>query len=483
MQKPVMITILLLILIVAGALVYGFVFERTGISVEEISIDSEKIKHPVRVVHISDLHIYRLSSFEKKIVQKVNSLRPDIIAVTGDLFLKRELWENTGNDFETTLAHVSKFMETLQAKDGVYLCRGNNDISNDKEKSDLLLKEMQRIGVTVLSNRIKRISVNGNSLALLGVDDPELKDVSDFWINTDRDNQVLQTNAKSRNSYTHVMRFDQSWKNYTVYGRFRQFNPNWSGIGVTFYSQMDKGFDHFYRIRRRAGKDEFVLSPHNTRVWGETVQTLSVHAETWYQFKIRVTHTAGQTRINAVIWPEGEQQPEQWAISAFDTSITRLNGGSVGFWSAGQGINQFDDVRILDQAGDTLAGSDFEGYERGTQPARWIDFNYEEQAVPVMADQISVSIYKILLAHSPKAFEYSRESSVDLQLSGHTHGGQIRLPFVGSPVVWRNKMESMYSQGLFQENNTTLYVNRGLGTAWVPIRLFCPPEITVIELK
>ena len=131
MQKPVMITILVLILIVAGALFYGFVFERTGISVEEISIDSEKVKHPVRIVHISDLHIYRLSSFENKIVQKVNSLRPDIIAVTGDLFLKREIWENTGHDFETTLAHVSKFMETLQAKDAVYLCRGNNDISND----------------------------------------------------------------------------------------------------------------------------------------------------------------------------------------------------------------------------------------------------------------------------------------------------------------------------------------------------------------
>ena len=484
MQKRVYLIPMSIVLVLIALFLYGYVFERRRISVEPISIDSDKIKSPVKIVLVSDPHIYRLSSFENRVVQRINALQPDIIAVTGDLFLERELWENRGHDFQTTLAHVCKFMETLKAKSGVYLCRGNNDISNDKEISDLLLDEMNRIKVTVLSNRIERIRVNNNPIALLGIDDPELdEEISDFWVNTDQENQVLQANAKERNSYSHVMRFDEQWENYTLTGQFRQMNPDWSGIGITFYSRMDVGYDHFYRIRRRAGKNEFILAPHNTRVYGTFLQSsVEVKPEVWYHFRINVRNENDYTGIHAKLWPEGEREPNEWMISARDTSSSRLTGGTVGFWSAGQGINQFDNLSVVNQFGDTLASEDFENMLRGAQPRSWIDFSFEQQSVPPMADQVSPSFFKILLAHSPKAFEYSRESSVDLQLSGHTHGGQICLPFIG-PLIWRDKIERKYSQGLFHENNTFLYVTRGIGTVYIPFRFFCPPEITVITLR
>jgi len=94
-------------------------------------------------------------------------------------------------------------------------------------------------------------------------------------------------------------------------------------------------------------------------------------------------------------------------------------------------------------------------------------------------------IPKILLAHSPEII-YSpnnpKEEKVDLILTGHTHGGQVKFPFLRAfwiPTKDRGKFDS----GLFEVNGTPLYVNHGIGLSGLPIRFNCPPEITVIELE
>jgi uncharacterized protein len=65
-------------------------------------------------------------------------------------------------------------------------------------------------------------------------------------------------------------------------------------------------------------------------------------------------------------------------------------------------------------------------------------------------------------------------------LSGHTHGGQIRLPFL--PPVHLPPLGKKYIEGHFQLGRTQLYVNRGIGTVDMPFRFNCPPEITVLTL-
>ena len=87
----------------------------------------------------------------------------------------------------------------------------------------------------------------------------------------------------------------------------------------------------------------------------------------------------------------------------------------------------------------------------------------------------------ILLAHEP---DYADEASllpVDLQLSGHSHGGQIWIPGLGAP--WLPPMARKYPRGLYRVGDLTLYTNRGVGTIHLPIRLNCPPEITLIRLR
>ena len=87
---------------------------------------------------------------------------------------------------------------------------------------------------------------------------------------------------------------------------------------------------------------------------------------------------------------------------------------------------------------------------------------------------------KILLNHYPGSVRHLPPHSYDLILSGHTHGGQVNIPFIGTPVI--SKEDAVYLKGLFKTEAGPLYVNPGLGTYYLPLRFMCRPEITVIKL-
>jgi uncharacterized protein len=86
----------------------------------------------------------------------------------------------------------------------------------------------------------------------------------------------------------------------------------------------------------------------------------------------------------------------------------------------------------------------------------------------------------ILLAHEPDLLPEVARYNVDLMLSGHTHGGQVRIPFL--PPFHLPDYGKNYLEGLFRLGSTQLYVNRGIGAVGVPFRFRCPPEITVFTL-
>jgi len=88
----------------------------------------------------------------------------------------------------------------------------------------------------------------------------------------------------------------------------------------------------------------------------------------------------------------------------------------------------------------------------------------------------------ILLSHYPRVFDRLAGKGVDLILAGHTHGGQIRLPWVGALWVPGQGKFPKYDAGLFFQDGTYLYINRGLGTSGIPVRFMCRPEVAVITL-
>jgi predicted MPP superfamily phosphohydrolase len=87
----------------------------------------------------------------------------------------------------------------------------------------------------------------------------------------------------------------------------------------------------------------------------------------------------------------------------------------------------------------------------------------------------------ILLAHEPDYADVASKAGVDLQLSGHSHGGQVRVPGVG-PIVLP-QLARKYHSGVNRVGNLQVYTTRGIGVINPPVRLNCPPEVTLITLR
>lgn len=91
--------------------------------------------------------------------------------------------------------------------------------------------------------------------------------------------------------------------------------------------------------------------------------------------------------------------------------------------------------------------------------------------------------FTLLLSHRPELFETYVDCGIDLVLSGHAHGGQIRLPFIGGLIAPGQGLFPEYDAGLFEEGNCRMIVSRGIGSSSFPFRFNNRPEIVLIELK
>ena len=90
--------------------------------------------------------------------------------------------------------------------------------------------------------------------------------------------------------------------------------------------------------------------------------------------------------------------------------------------------------------------------------------------------------YTVLLSHRPELFDIYVESGVDLIFSGHAHGGQFRIPFIGGVVAPNQGVFPKYDAGIFTEGNTNMVVSKGVGNSIIPFRVNNRPEVILIEL-
>jgi predicted MPP superfamily phosphohydrolase len=106
---------------------------------------------------------------------------------------------------------------------------------------------------------------------------------------------------------------------------------------------------------------------------------------------------------------------------------------------------------------------------------------------PMLMDKTIASappgVVRILLCHRPYFIQEAAERNIGLILSGHTHGGQIVFARIGNAVIAPARIASPYIWGKYRLNDTHMYVSRGVGTVALPIRINCPPEITLITLR
>ncbi len=147
-----------------------------------------------------------------------------------------------------------------------------------------------------------------------------------------------------------------------------------------------------------------------------------------------------------------------------------------------------------------FSGSDFEPFCRDAeltplvnrsarieldgQPINLVGLDDPERGQPDLERALAdadPSLPTVALCHHPDMLDQVARYPVDLLLTGHSHGGQVRLPGVGP--LWLAQGCRRYHDGTHVRGGTTLYVSRGMGTTVAPIRLLTPPELALIQLS
>ncbi len=115
----------------------------------------------------------------------------------------------------------------------------------------------------------------------------------------------------------------------------------------------------------------------------------------------------------------------------------------------------------------------------------YLDNNGErmEAMLDVVTEGIGNEDYVLLLSHRPEYLEMYDQYPVDLCLTGHAHGGQFRLPFIGGVYAPGQGFFPKYTVGLYETADLEMYVGTGIGNSVIPVRVFNPPEIIMVELK
>jgi predicted MPP superfamily phosphohydrolase len=133
-------------------------------------------------------------------------------------------------------------------------------------------------------------------------------------------------------------------------------------------------------------------------------------------------------------------------------------------------------IRFLRQQGELM--------QFGNAKLNMVGVDHQRRNLPYLAHTAELVVpgtFNLLLSHNPDVFPVAAEQGFDLTISGHTHGGQINLGVLGKNINVVD-LVTPFTKGAYQIDKAALYVNSGLGTIGVPVRLGAPPEVTLITL-
>ena len=456
----------------------------------------------LRLVHLSDLHVAGDSPLLHQLLRRVAAARPDLIAVSGDLISDVQDPPAQARHTAVAAAFISQ-LRRLAPRAPIYAVQGHSEYQGE------VVVALRRAGITWLSDEGRRVGPGGSLLLLglnqqVGIDRLALAGKPPFRVVRQAGQWLHMARLASpvRNFYLHYDPAPRSldddtgplaWSGYDALCDTR-IDREQAGAGIEVHSRYVLGEDRMIRLRRMSREDDgtgtFSLLLHGSAFTGGAADHLDTGVAPlpgrWYRLRLRTRVEPAVVRVAARAWPADQPEPEAWQAWAEDRSADRVTAGTVGIWAWGGGTVLYRGLQVADPDGRVLLADPVSGLER---PRGWRDEarGTRLQLALARSPAMPPGTPRLVLSHTPDVVLEASQRGIEAVLAGHTHGGQVRLPFVGA-LTTRSSLGPYYDYGLFdfaaanQRGLTTLYINPGIGTSLLPLRFFCPPRFAVVEL-
>jgi predicted MPP superfamily phosphohydrolase len=449
---------------------------------------------PLRAVHLSDLHIGSDRPLLHRLLREVAEAKPDLILISGDFI--RDVPRK--GDMAPHIAATAAFLSELRRTAPIIGVQGHSEHQGE------VIAALDRAGVELLSNEGRRIG-RGGSLLLLGLNQ-QVGDDDRAWA-WRSPFQVVRWNGEPfwgasrespfRNFYSlwdpaPLSLTDETgplaWSGYDVLCDTLISRKD-AGTGVVVHSRFVLGEDRMYSLTYGRGKamaGTFSLWARGTVIEGHLDTGVSPEPERWYRMRVRTEIGPDRVRVLARVWPADSPEPRQWQASGEDRSKHRVEAGTAGLWTWGGGTVAYRSLKVIARDGAVLLDAPLAG------PTRPKGFREDPRGTR-LAMALARSPYvppgtpTVVLSHTPAVVLEAAQRGIEVVLAGHTHGGQVRLPFLGA-LTTRDALGAYYDFGRFQlpspnrRGLTTLFINAGIGTSVLPVRFWCPPRFAVLEL-
>jgi predicted MPP superfamily phosphohydrolase len=449
---------------------------------------------PLRVVHLSDLHIGNDRPLLHRLLREVAEAKPDLILISGDFI--RDVPRK--GEMAPHIAAMAAFLSELRRTAPIIGVQGHSEHQGE------VIAALDRAGVALLSNEGRRIG-RGGSLLLLGLNQQVGYDeMSWTWRSPYR---VVRWKGASfwgairenpfRNFYSlwdpvPLAITDESgplaWSGYEVLCDTLIDNED-AGTGVVLHSRFVLGEDRMYSLTYGRGKSmagTFSLWARGTELAGNLDTGVTPEPGRWYRMRVRTEVEPELVRVLARVWPADAPEPKEWQARGEDRSKLRVEAGTAGLWTWGGGKIAWRNLKVVGHDGTVLLDAPLtgpaapKGFRQGARGTRLAMALARSPYVPPGTPTV-------VLSHTPAVALEAARRGIEAVLAGHTHGGQIRLPFFGA-LTTRDSLGAYYDFGRFQfpsptrRGLTTLYINAGIGMSVVPVRVWCPPRFAVVEL-
>ncbi len=452
----------------------------------------------LRVAHLSDLHLQGDSALLRRLLREVQAARPDLVVLSGDLIRDSPDPEDSAR----ISAAVAAFVSALRRTAPVYGVQGHSEHQGN------LVGLLSRSGLEWLSNEGRRIGPGGGILLLglnqqVGVDSLAWRWPSPFQpIEIDGHRLYgARRGEPYRNFYSH---YDPapagladaagplSWSGYEVTSDARIDDED-AGVGLALHSRHVLGEDRSIELSRDGSRwaqgGGFAVFAHGSALQGRNDTGVLPQPGLWYRLKVRTDVEPDRLRVRAKVWPADRPEPSHWQAVAEDRSSTRVTTGTVGLWASGGGTVVYRNLRVVDRSGRVLLDEPLVLPPGVRQPAGFREGARGTRLAMALArsPRVPSGTPVVVLSHVPDVVREASQRGIEVVLAGHTHGGQIRLPFLGA-LTTRTSMGAYYDMGRFEfaapnaRGLTTLYINPGVGMSVLPVRFWCPPRWALVEL-